>query len=414
MGNSEERHPLLLWGINLDELLFFIFVVLVGLIKGGPELVIIPPVLGKVFIITGCAAILFKIVCTSYTKREWFILVCLGLLTGVSTLHTHRMGLMVILILILGAKNIKLRKILVAFLSLHVLLFSIAVIPELIKIMMGGNVGGMYHDRNIYGIVKVSQQFRISMGFTHPNILQQNVCLMSILFMCFYKEHIKGWQIAVIALANGLFYRMTYSNTGLTIFVIFVLFYLTFSRYEKIGHFIAKYSRFIFALLVAINMLVVACFSDRGWMSQLNTIMVGRLYWAHQYLTALGMTFLGRDISEAGLSYMVVDNGYTYVLLRYGIIVFLFYCFSVYKLFGYLYKQGRLVDIIAVGVLHIYFIMENFVVAGLFNFTYVYLAWALYEPEFKKSADAEPVHNKSLNRGRKCRYRNLRRISGRL
>lgn len=402
VGNSKERHPLLLCGINMDELLFFIFVVLVGLIKGGPELAIIPPVLGKVFIIIGCAAILLKIVCTSYTKREWFILICLGLLTGISTFHTHRMGLIVIMLLMLGAKNIKLTKMLAAFLSLHVLLFSIAVIPEVIKIMMGGNVGGMYHDRNIYGIVKVSQQFRVSMGFTHPNILQQNICLMSILFMCFYKDHIKGWQIAVIALVNGLFYGMTYSNTGLTIFVIFVLFYFIFNRYEKISHFITKYSRFIFILLVAINMLVVACFADGGWMSRLNTIMVGRLYWAHQYLVALGITFLGRDISEAGLSYMVVDNGYTYALLRYGIIVFLVYCFSVYKLFGYLYKKGRLVDIIAVGVLHIYFIMENFVAAGLFNFTYVYLAWTLYEPEVRNNTDAGPVHNKLLNRGQKC------------
>lgn len=155
----------------------------------------------------------------------------MGLLAIISTLFTHRLGLMLVIVMILGAKNMKVSRILNMFLTLQVVTFLIAVIPQVIKLALGGTVNGiLYENRDIYGVVEVTDQFRISLGYGHPNALQQNVCFLSILLICCMSHEIKKWQIALITVFNLSFYFLTYSNTGLTIYLLFLLFYFKIGR----------------------------------------------------------------------------------------------------------------------------------------------------------------------------------------
>ena len=96
----------------------------------------------------------------------------------------------------------------------------------------------------------------------------------------------------------------------------------------------------------------------------------------------IGIFFWGRDIAEANIGYEYLDNGYVFLLLRYGVIIFVLYIIAVYKLLSYLYRKNQLLAIIVIGVVHVYFIMENFMLAGLYNLTYIYLAPALYEVSY--------------------------------
>ena len=145
---------------------------------------------------------------------------------------------------------------------------------------------------------------------------------------------------------------------------------------------IGRYSPYIFILLKAVNILIVACFTGSTWMMKLDSIMVGRLHWAHEFMMSLGFSFWGRDIAEANIGYEYLDNGYVFLLLRYGVIIFVLYIIAVYKLLSYLYRKNQLLAIIVIGVVHVYFIMENFMLAGLYNLTYIYLAPALYEVSY--------------------------------
>ena len=377
-----KRKPIL-WGLDKDELFFGCFVLFVGIVKGGPELDIIPPAMSKLLLIIGILPMCIKILRTSYTKNEWFIIIFMGLLAIISTLFTHRLGLMLVIVMILGAKNMKVSRILNMFLTLQVVTFLIAVIPQVIKLAMGGAVNGiLYENRDIYGVVEVTDQFRISLGYGHPNALQQNVCFLSILLICCMSHEIKKWQIALITVFNLSFYFLTYSNTGLTIYLLFLLFYFIWRYNKTFINMIGKYSPYIFILLTAVNILIVACFTGSTWMMKLDSIMVGRLHWAHEFMMSLGFSFWGRDIAEANIGYEYLDNGYVFLLLRYGVIIFVLYIIAVYKLLSYLYRKNQLLAIIVIGVVHVYFIMENFMLAGLYNLTYIYLAPALYEVSY--------------------------------
>ena len=377
-----KRKPIL-WGLDKDELFFGCFVLFVGIVKGGPELDIIPPAMSKLLLIIGILPMCIKILRTSYTKNEWFIIIFMGLLAIISTLFTHRLGLMLVIVMILGAKNMKVSRILNMFLTLQVVTFLIAVIPQVIKLALGGTVNGiLYENRDIYGVVEVTDQFRISLGYGHPNALQQNVCFLSILLICCMSHEIKKWQIALITVFNLSFYFLTYSNTGLTIYLLFLLFYFIWRYNKTFINMIGKYSPYIFILLTAVNILIVACFTGSTWMMKLDSIMVGRLQWAHEFMMSLGFSFWGRDIAEANIGYEYLDNGYVFLLLRYGVIIFVLYIIAVYKLLSYLYRKNQLLAIIVIGVVHVYFIMENFMLAGLYNLTYIYLAPALYEVSY--------------------------------
>ena len=201
-----KRKPIL-WGLDKDELFFGCFVLFVGIVKGGPELDIIPPAMSKLLLIIGILPMCIKILRTSYTKNEWFIIIFMGLLAIISTLFTHRLGLMLVIVMILVAKNMKVSRILNMFLTLQVVTFLIAVIPQVIKLALGGTVNGiLYENRDIYGVVEVTDQFRISLGYGHPNALQQNVCFLSILLICCMSHEIKKWQIALITVFNLSFY----------------------------------------------------------------------------------------------------------------------------------------------------------------------------------------------------------------
>ena len=68
-----KRKPIL-WGLDKDELFFGCFVLFVGIVKGGPELDIIPPAMSKLLLIIGILPMCIKILRTSYTKNEWFII----------------------------------------------------------------------------------------------------------------------------------------------------------------------------------------------------------------------------------------------------------------------------------------------------------------------------------------------------
>lgn len=69
-----KRKPIL-WGLDKDELFFGCFVLFVGIVKGGPELDIIPPAMSKLLLIIGILPMCIKILRTSYTKNEWFIII---------------------------------------------------------------------------------------------------------------------------------------------------------------------------------------------------------------------------------------------------------------------------------------------------------------------------------------------------
>lgn len=376
------RKPIL-WGLDKDELFFGCFVLFVGIVKGGPELNIIPSAMAKLLLIIGILPMCIKILRTSYTKNEWVLNIFMGLFAIISTLFTHRLGLILVIVMIFGAKNMKMSKILNMFLTLQVVTFMIAVIPQAVNFALGGTVSGiLYENRDIYGVVEVTDQFRVSLGYGHPNALQQNVCFLSILLICHMSHEIKKWQLALITAFNLFFYFLTYSNTGLTIYLLFLLLYFIWRYNKSIINMIGKYSPCIFILLTAVNILIVACFSSTSWMMKLDGIMVGRLHWAHEFMMSLGLSFWGRDIAEANIGYEYLDNGYVFLLLRYGVIVFTLYVVAVYRLLIYLYRKNHLLAIIVIGVVHVYFIMENFMLAGLYNLTYIYLAPALYEGSY--------------------------------
>ena len=147
--------------LTLEEALYFGFFILLSIAKGfglyeGQ----------KLFILLVAPALLcggLKILLSSYTKRQWAALILLLFLTGLVYVRSLELGIIFIMFMILGMKNVSLQKVF----RLGLWVWSVcAVILCLFSFT-----------RLEYTVYRVAQKlglgyiFRWSLGFTHPNIL---------------------------------------------------------------------------------------------------------------------------------------------------------------------------------------------------------------------------------------------------
>lgn len=372
--------------MNIGDILLAIFIICVGGTKGGPGIWIAFSFWGKFVAGIGCLALLFKILGTKYTKKELAVIGIIGFFGVMNALYTGQMGILLVAFFIMGMKDVSLRKIFSLMLGIQIILFVLGVVPDLIMIAAGGEVRGVTLEKSIMGVTEARDQFRVGLGFIHPNAFQQNIAFISMLTIYLFQSKIRIWHLAILLAANIGFYALTYSNTGLAVFIIYFMLYLLYRYQYHIAGFMGICSRYIFLVLVAVNLYIAWAYSPGNhFYDKLNRFMVGRLVWSHEYLNAVGLTWWGRDIMKADLPYKYLDNGYMVAILGYGCVVFVLYCVMVYRLLRVLYETEQFLAIFMIGAVHIYFIMETFMMSALLNYTFVFFAGMIYTGQFMSS-----------------------------
>lgn len=361
----------------MNTICYGMFVFLWGLTKGID--IGVPSGLSTACVLAGGIFWLLKVGGTRYSTKEKCVNVLFFLIGIISYYMIHRMGVLVAVMVVIGAKGVDYKQVLKILLLLQIILMVSRVVPELIGVSQGEGWSGLYQGRKLLGVLGENVQYRMSFGFYHPNEFHRAVFTITALITCIYYGNLKNWQILILFLINALAYVFAFSNTALVISMFFFFVVWNIRRYNCIGVNICKISKFIFLFIVISIVLICIIYSnDNRLLYGLNQLLTGRIQWANEYINAAQLSLWGRNIDNIQVPYIGLDCGYIHILLRYGAVVLIVYCFAVYRLFNIMFGKRLYVEIVLLLSLHFYFVMENFLLIAFQNYTWVLLGALLY------------------------------------
>lgn len=356
----------------MNTIFYGMFVFLWGITKGID--IGMPHWLSTICVVLGGISWLLKMGMSRYSNKEVYINVVLLLGGIISYCVIHRMGVLVAVMVVIGAKGVNYKQVLKILLLLQIILMVSRIVPELIRVFQGDGWSGLYQSRKLIGVFGGAEQYRMSFGFYHPNEFHRAVFTITALVTCIWYENLKNWQLIVLFFINVLAYAFTFSNTALAVGLFFFMVVSGLKKQINIIKWICKYSRFIFLFTMTFTILICMIYSqDNKLTEMINSLLTGRVRWAHEYIGAVQLSLLGRDIENVQVPYKGLDCGYVHILLRYGTLILVMYGVAVYQLFRKMFVQGLYVEIILLMCFHFYFVMENFIFISFQNITWVFL-----------------------------------------
>lgn len=376
MGNNKE----------LNDRLYCAFLFSFGITKGC--YIPMPSMVSKLILAIGVICWLYKVIHTQYSKKDKIIGAVIILIGIISAVMTQRLGILVAGAVMLGAKGIEFRKICKVFLSVQLIALIPYIVPELIRVSNGQGWSGIVQTRKILGVFGNAEQFRMSLGCDHPNSLQRAVFIITALIAYINLKRMKGSHLFMLFAVNIIFYCMTYSNTALALAIFYFAAIYCIKREFAFVKRISKYVYVLFLLSVLITIVMSAAYNPDNWVAELfNRLTTGRIKWSHEYMQAVPLSMWGRDTWSADVAYEWLDCGYVYVLLRYGVVTLTLYTIGVVVLLKRLWKNGYFTELYFVLCLQLYFVMENFMMIALQNYTWALLGMLMYGMFDKKNGE---------------------------
>ena len=202
-----------------------------------------------------------------------------------------------------------------------------------------------------------------------------------------YKKLNWLWFLGTSAIAL-LFYRFTFCRTGITVF-FFCWVLVIFEKLVK-----SRKLKFILALSVPVGTLfsmatMMVYKGGNPVMGLLNHFVSGRIYIMNGYYSELGLSLIPRTQEYFyGNYYGLIDNTYMFVLLYCGWIVALFFFYLVTKTLFCLYRGGHYKELVMIGAMSLYGVLEQFVMNGFMN-PFILLCGGLLYPQLFESIDGE-------------------------
>lgn len=308
--------------IPLEEILYFGFFLLLSVTKGfglydGQ----------KLFLLMVTPALfcgLFKVLITPYTRKQWVITGALLLMTVLIYYQSREKGILFIMFMILGMKNISLGKVMRTGLwiwSLCAVLLSAFSFFRL--------------EHTIYRVVRkmgMGHLFRWSLGFTHPNILHITYFVLCAFIIYALAERYRSKHFVLLMLGNILvfFYSVSFTGFGITtIFLVgelYVRFRPKFSLWEKAAVSLVLPICILFSFLLPWLYAVQAAAGQLSpWLEKLNSALNTRILLASQYMSPEYMSLFGSEVALQKLPYGSIDSSYMWCYINYGLIPFLLF-----------------------------------------------------------------------------------------
>lgn len=313
-----------------------------------------------------------KIVTTKYTLREvaW-IAFLVGLGFGLSV-FTKQNTWLLLFMTIIGMKNCSFR--FLVRIAVYIRTFSLIILV----------IGSVFDVYDIGFTTTPDTHFVelpvYSFAMNEPNTAFLAVFLTLLLLLYYNYEKLDWrWFLGTSAVAM-LFFELTFCRTGIAVF-FFSWALIIFEKLIK-----SKKIKFVLALSVPVGALFSFCTmilynGGNPVMHLLNHFVSGRIYIMNCYYKDQGIALLPRTQEIFYASYHgLIDNTYMFVLLYCGVIVALVFFALVSLTLFRLYRGGHYKELVMLGAIALYGVMEQFVMNGFMN-VFILLCGVLLYPK---------------------------------
>lgn len=340
----------------------------------------------RYFFVFGMLFLAIKLVTTKYTLREIFwAAVLIGVAVPLSVITKSNTWLLLFLTII-GMKNCS-----------YQFLIKIAVYIRVfcVLVLVIGSTFGIYDIG--YKTTPDTKFVEIpvySFALGEPNYAFLTVFLTLMLLLYYNYEKLNKWWFFATSAVALLFYELTFCRTGIAVF-FFCWGLILFEKCVK-----SHRAKFILTLSVPVGALfsfatMVIYNGSNKIMGLLNHYVSGRIYIMNSYYKDQGLALYPRTQEFFYASYYgLIDNSYMFVLLYCGIIVasffFILMCWTLLRL----YRQRHYRELVMLGTLALYGVLEQFVMNGFMN-PFILLGGILLYPDIleKKEVGYEAISN---------------------
>lgn len=318
-----------------------------------------------------------KILTTSYTVREWGIIVAAGFLGGLSFYYTRSYFVWELFLLLIASKNIDRRMLMNIYLAA---VGGLTIIVGVAACM--GIFGEVYQILDFRGN---GDELRYCMGYTHPNTYHIILIQLLLAFIWLWWDKVKVYHFVLLFVLNFGVTYFTDSRTNLILGSAVIIAYALLKGIPRLqkrsGIYVMGFG--VLAGSLVLSVLAVIYGTAIPILNVFNKAWTGRIELAYR---------LPRYYSKLTLfsspEYQVsCDMGFVSTTYNYGIVIMLI----IVGLMGYqLYKIMKRRDyIVLVGFVAclIFYLGEKFSSGEYItrNLLFIYmLGWGTYEPDKSK------------------------------
>lgn len=354
--------------ISLEELLYYILFAVILFTKGvgldeGTRLF-------RCCLMLGVILLVCKFLVGEYSIMEIMIAGLLGI-WGIFTFKvTGSLGMFIYVVLILGMKNISVKKVF----AVGTIVWSACMLYCVTAAVFGGRTGvRLVHEK--FGMGPV---LRESLGYTHPNVLHITYVLLMVfvLYLCINKKK-TFYAVCLLLLGNVYVFIYSLSSTGmLTSAGLLILFYYFYKR-KNLGLIESALIQGLPIICAIVSVVFPLVLGDGVLFRIVNKIFNSRI-WAIQVFFALYDISLFGGGNE-GIDFSI-DNSYVFALNSYGIIPLILLILAYTFLVRYCLKKNCRKELAIICTFLIAGISEPFLFnASIKNITIIFLGEFLYK-----------------------------------
>ena len=327
--------------------------------------------------------ILIKIV-IQFEKRDFWVV--LLLIIGILITFFSKSGWVSEAIwLICGTKRVDMRKLIKHLLCAHIIG---------ITIILGGFATGVLRDN----VVMRGTMARHSYGFNHPNALGARILEISLMYIYIRNHRLNKFDMIMTATLAIVTYLLTNSITSSGLMLMEAFFILLIENIEKSKGLLKRISKTIINKvkwafwLIPILATVVIVFSDI-FKEKLSGTILSRILQARYYYEYYGLSVFGRqlisnnsaDNFQLQISKLyTLDNGYMYLLLGYGVIIFLLFVLGNIILAKKMMILKEYSIVLIIAIYAVYGFAETMMIRFTYNFSVLFFSYIIWDSKYYK------------------------------
>lgn len=309
--------------VTVQELSYYLFFALmivakgIGLDSGDSTYLLLS--------LMALAAVIIKLFLTRHTYKEIAAMGLLCLMAFLSYRNSGRMGIMLTTLAIIGIKGIDIKKLFYIGLFLYSMSFGLTIL------LAGWNL--IPNPLVVHEKAGLGEVIRWGMGYSTGNIFHLSYFILVIFVILCSRKPLGLRQFGVLMAGNLLvyFYSLSYTGVAVTTFYLVLTIYLE-NRKQFIS--VELVILQLFFPFILISSLLGPFLLENPLLQKLDQLLQARLSFSGYYLKNQPITLLGTRMKDIPNFWIIMDNGYVYILMTYGIVTLLIISIGYFILIG--------------------------------------------------------------------------------
>ena len=315
-----------------------------------------------------CLCVGVKLVLTRYRMREIAAMALLCAIAFVAYRNSGRLGIVLTVLTVIGMKDMDGKKLFRMGTVVYGICFGFTVVAAKCGIignpMVVHEKGGM-------------ELIRWGMGYSTGNVFHVSYFMLTVLLCYTWGERYDWRRLAALMAGNFLvfFYSLSYTGVAVTAFYLLLDFYTVkrgrLGRAEKIFCQLPLPLCLLFSFGAPFLLRYPA-------VQRLDAMLQARLTFSAYYLQNQPITLLGTRMKDVPNFWVIMDNGYVYFLMTFGVVAFVLFCAGYAVLIARYVRSDRRTELAMIFSFLLYGIMEQFISNAFMNFSLLFFGELLF------------------------------------